>query len=161
MPSSWRWTNNQEFLEYVHPHAINEVDHVRNYEVFYCFAEACRDLFSSVHELRGALDALDGWLKGHKEIDDAGLAIGVDICHHGEMMLLFQRRLALGMGAYAFLHGKDSVEHCAHKLTSHTTRRDLKQLRSDTAELLSAFDAALLEDARFLMDSGFARVSQL
>lgn len=152
MRSSWRWANNDEFLEHVRPHALNEVDHVRNYEVSYCFAEACHTLFGSVHELETSLAALDQWLERHREIDADGLSIGIDICHHGEMMLLFQRRLAVGMGAYGFLHGKDGIEHYAHDLSSHTSRRDLEQLGRDTAELLAAFDAALREDAHFLVD---------
>jgi hypothetical protein len=153
MASSWRWASNEEFIEYVHPHALNEVNQVRNYERSYCFAEVCRELFNSVHELETSLSALDEWLGSHREIDADGLSIGVDICHHGETMLLFQRRLAVGMGAYGFLHGKDGIEHFAHKLSSHTTRRDLKQLRTDTAGLLSAFDDAMREDAHFLVDS--------
>jgi hypothetical protein len=110
-------------------------------------------MFENVARLTRSWSSLDAWLKNHHEIDDDGLAIAIDICHYGELLLLFQRRLAVGMGAYGFLHGKDAIEHAAHPLSSHTSRRDLEQLSTDVGELLAAFDTALREDARLLVDS--------
>lgn len=152
MPSSWRWTTNDEFIEYVEPHSLNEVNNVRNYQVFHCFAEACRDLFENVDTLRTSLESLEKWLETHKLVDDEALAIANDICWNGEHMLLFQRRLAVGMGAYSFLHGKGGIERATHKPGKPTGRYALERLCKDTRQLLAAFDEALSNDAKFLVD---------
>jgi len=153
MASSWRWSNDEEFEKYVQPHAIKHLNYVRRYAVSYCFGEVLQKLFDDIGELRVGVKALHSWLETHKTIDEEGLDIAIDLCHHGESMLLFQRRLAIGKGAYGFLHGKDGIEHSDHELTKHTSRHDLVQLHDDVEELLSAFDAELQEDARFLVDN--------
>jgi len=151
MPSSWRWTKTEDFIEYVNPHALNKVDHVRNQRVLYCFAESCQTLFDHVAALRQLLARLRSLLAESKAINVESLNVAVEMCHHGESMLLLQRRLAIGSGAYAFLHGKDAVKHAAHELSKPTFRHHLVQFCKDTEELLTAFDAALHEDAAFLV----------
>ncbi len=152
MPSSWRWAKTEDFIENVHPHALNEVNHVRNQRVFYCFAELCQELFDHVARLRQSLARLRLLLADSRDFNVECLNEAIDICHHGESMLLLQRRLAIGMGAYAFLHGKEGIEHAAHELSKPTSRHDLEQLCEDTEELITAFDAALHEDSKFLVD---------
>jgi hypothetical protein len=145
-----------DFKEHVFPHAINEVDHVRNYEVHYSFADGCRELFSHVAKLEEGLALLRGWLKqGNPEADNDILAVATSLCHHGELMLLFQRRLATmpgGEGAYGFLHGKETVERYIDDRSKPPSRYELEQLSDDVDTLLKSFDDAMARDQRFLLD---------
>jgi len=152
MPSSWRWSNDEEFRENVFPHALNENDHVRRAAISNCFAENCRDLFDNARKLRDGCEELTVLLEENQDEISEALGIAIEMCQDGEEMLLFQRRLAVGMGAYGFLHGKEAIEHFCHKTSKPTSRHDLERFCDDVFDMLQAFDSALLDDAKFLAD---------
>lgn len=152
MPSSWRWANDEEYREHVSPHAISGNNHVRRYETSFCFAENCRILFDNVRDLEAANTRLAKVLEDPKGRLSDAQDIAEGMCQDGEEMLLFQRRLAITMGAYDFLHGKESIEKAMRDASKGVSRFELEQFRDDVAKMLQAFDIALSEDAKFLAD---------
>ncbi len=111
-------------------------------------AEHVRTLLSELHKL--------GYGKPDGNSDDpanlqSAKALATELIHYGDELLLYHKRLAIGSGAYGFLHQHDIAEHFARY---HDVRiaRELDQLARDTDDLLRAYDRLVEEDPRLLLD---------
>lgn len=153
MKSSWRWDSDEEFRENTDPQHINPVSHVRNYERMYSFAQCAREMYKDLAELRDANKRLAQALEATSLRSDLSDVhdIALDVCHHGERILLFQKRLALSDTAYGFLHSKDAIEHADHHPDHKATLIDFQHLGSDTDALLQGFDNFEREDVDYLV----------
>jgi hypothetical protein len=153
MTSSWRWDSDDEFRDGVQPHAINKVAYVRQSWTIFSFAQIARRVYEDLTELRAALERLEALIK-EKETPlmlEQAARVAVDVCHFGESILRYQKRLALSDHAYGFLNGKEAIPHAAHQTTGPPTLWDLRQLAKDTQELLAGFNQLEVEDADFLV----------
>jgi hypothetical protein len=114
--SSWRWDSDEEFRANTNPQFINPVRHVWNYERLYSFAQCGQEMYKDLAELRDANERLAQALEAtSRRGDHSGVHnVALDVCHHGEKLLLFQKRLALSDSAYGFLQSKDAIEHELH-----------------------------------------------
>lgn len=153
MTSSWRWDSDEEFQEYVQPHALNPVPHVRHSYTILSFADCVRHLFEDLAQLRQTLERLETLLEQQiaPSLLDQASALAIDICHFGESVLVFQKRLVMNQHAYGFLHGKEAIPHAAHSTHRPPTLYDLRQLAEDTRELLDGFKEMERADADFLV----------
>lgn len=153
MTSSWRWDSDEEFEEYVQPHAINPVRHVRHSYTILSLAQCARELYENLANLRQALEQFETLLEQEPTPDamEQARTLAIEICHFGESVLVFQKRLVLDMHAYGFVHGKDAIPHAAHQTHRPPTLYDLRQLAEDTRELLDGFEEMARADADFLV----------
>ena len=107
MKSSWRWPNNEDFCRNVDPRHKNPVDQVQNYEVMYSYAQGLREFYGDFFAFREANNRLKAALrKARRRNSDSNSVhdLALDVCHYGEMVLLFQRRLALTEAAGGFVN---------------------------------------------------------
>lgn len=153
MTSSWRWDSDDEFQEYVFPHALNRVPYVRQSYTIFSFAECARQLYEDLAKLREALERLEALLEQETapSLLDQASKVAIDICHFGESVLRYQKRLVLSHHAYGFLHGKDAIPHAAHQTHRPPGLHELEQLAKDTRELLAGFNELERTDAEFLI----------
>jgi hypothetical protein len=151
--STWRWQSDEEFREWVQPHAINEVRYVAQSYRLFSFAECAHKVYSNFESLKSSNERLRGLLElkeTNRNLEKAR-RVAIDICHHGEMLLVWQRRLAMGEGGYGFVHGKEAIEHFKHQTGNPSTYSDLHQLVEDVDGLISMFYELELEDSKFLV----------
>jgi len=151
--SSWRWDSDEEFRANTNPQHINPVRHVWNYERLYSFAQCAREMYKDLAELRDANEQLAQALEATSRRGDLSDVheIALDVCHHGEKILLFQKRLALSDSAYGFLTSKDAIEHAAHHPDHKASFIDFEHLRRDTDVLLQGFLELEREDVEYLV----------
>ena len=155
MNSSWRWASNEEFCRNVDPQHINPVDHVRNYETMYSYAQGLREFYSEFGALRDANENLKKALLAQRRrgnlVSDDVHTLALDVCHHGEMVLLFQRRLALSDVAGGFLNSKSSIGHAMYlPKKAHAHHLDVERLAEDTDALIQGFFELEQADEKFL-----------
>ncbi len=153
MKSSWRWDSDEEFRESTNPQFINPVRHVWNYERLFSFAQCAQEMYNNLAELRNSNERLMQALETTSRRGDLSDVhkIALDVCHHGEMVLLFQKRLALSDSAYHFLHSKDAVEHAAHHPEHKASFIDFEHLGRDTDVLLQGYLEFESEDVEYLV----------
>jgi len=151
--SSWRWDSDEEFRANTNPQHINPVRHVWNYERLYSFAQCAREMYKDLAELRDANEQLAQALEATSRRGDLSDVheIALDVCHHGEKILLFQKRLALSDSAYGFLTSKDAIEHAEHHPNHKASYIDFEYLRRDAEILIQGFLELERADVEFLV----------
>ncbi len=131
LPSSWRWNDIDEFREHVNPRHINEVDYVRHAWTVFSWANSLERYFESLDAFLTALQKAEELMhskNGREEFFAPMNEHMLDIGHHGEMILLYRKRLANTREAQDFIHGKEFIHHAAHTLHRPSHKLELERL---------------------------------
>ena len=153
--SSWRWPSDEEFTETVDPLHINEVSHVSHAWRIRSWANSLSDFFEALRSFSEACNDAERRLKlGRKELIKMCKPMDETMCdigHHGEMLLLYQRRLATDDAAQNFIHYKDFIQHAAHELHRESHPLEIERLISAAIEFRTLIYDALRKSDEFVV----------
>jgi hypothetical protein len=118
------------------------------------FVSSLREFYENLDAFAEALHKLESLrrehkLRDHEEVDELCL----ELVSNGEMILLYQRRVALMDLAYGFLHSKNDVGHYANP-RHPMTYAQIERLIKDSRDFFNAVERELLRADDFLMHHG-------
>jgi hypothetical protein len=155
----WLWQSFDEFKEWVQPVVLDRPG-AFNHARLQTWFEAQGDLHRSFDELQeksGELRRLIFAGAGDERLVEDPAILGsahrllIDICHAGETILLYHKRLAISRAAYGFINQHDILEHWERYSSTKRIYRELAQLTEDTDELLTGYRTLSEVDDSFLV----------
>src|SRR5229473_3266739 len=154
---AWLWSSWQEYLDYVHPVAVNSRGHF-NAAVRRSTFEAESQLADAVRQLSGSMQSLaelgftgkdDNVPPNDASILQRARRLVIELIYAGEELLLYHERLARSMASYGFLHQHDILEHWDRY--GDGVFREIDQLITDASELLAGYHEIKEADEQFLV----------
>lgn len=158
---AWLWNSWEEYVDIVHPVAVDSPQRVRLSRRESWF-EAEHSLYKAVHNLEEKSQAL--CQLGFRRKDDAGpvhdrALVGqaqplvLDAVYAGEELLLYHKRLAESKAAYGFLHQHTLPDHWHRYAETRRIVREISQFISDVEELLQGYEAMAEAEDEFIVGS--------
>jgi len=158
---TWLWNSWEEYVDIVHPVALDSPQRVRMsqmdswFDAGHCLYKALRELEEKSHALyelgfRGKDDpepACDPVLVGQ------AYPLVMDAVHAAEELLLYHKRLAKSKAAYGFLHQHSLPNHWSRYTQTRRIVREINQFMSDVEELLQGFEAMKEAEDEFIVGS--------
>jgi hypothetical protein len=150
--SSWRWPSDQVFEDNTDPVHINPGRQVVLSWRSRAFVSTLREFYNCLDGFTEALHKLQHLRQEHKLRDNQEVEeLCLDLAYNGEMILLYQRRVAQMDLAYGFLHSKNDVGHYANP-RHPMTYAQIERLIKDSADFLNSVEREILRADDFLMD---------
>lgn len=128
------------------PLHINPVPHVWQSWTLKSWVYCLREFFDALHEFGKLCDELNRVKDDQVELErltEPTHGALIDLGHCGEMLLLYQHRLAKSDAAYNFIHAKEFIQHEAHKLGR-------KSRVAEIEDLIEASNAFYMEVLKWL-----------
>jgi hypothetical protein len=158
---AWLWDSWEEYVEIVHPTAVDSPQRVHISQMDSWF-ETEHSLYKADRELEEKSHALSQL--GFGGSDDAAPAydqalvgqaypLVMDAVYAGEELLLYHKRLAKSKAAYGFLHQHTLPDHWNRYAQTRRIVREISQFMSDVDELLRGFEAMAEAEDEFIVGS--------
>src|SRR6266480_2205285 len=155
------WASYDEYAEYVQAQYVQKslFRHRTSQSLLDQVTELQRsaDMMSAAAQQLGKL-GYDGERARPTDSDDAESAppsargICIDLCHHGEEVLMYAKGLAQSYEADDFLHEKDILEHWDRYDRSHRIHDELNELLAAAWTLYNGLQNAINSTEDFLLD---------
>ena len=156
---AWLWDSWEEYVDAVHPVAVDRPGLLRLSHRDSWFETESR-LLSAVRKLQEAIHSLSELGFTGRDHDrppkDAANSkkaesVVLDAVYAGEELLLYHKKLAESEAAYGFLHQHDMIEHWDRYERTGRVGSEIHQLVSDISELLQGFQEFSRTDDKFIV----------
>src|SRR5258708_7143468 len=158
---AWLWDSWEEYVDIVHPVAVDSPQRVRMSQRDSWF-EAEHSLYKALRELEEKCHALHQL--GFRGKDDAApehdpvlveqaYPLVMDAVHAAEELLLYHKRLAKSKAAYGFLHQHSLPNHWSRYTRTHRIVREINQFMCDVEELLQGLEGLKEAEDEFIVGS--------
>jgi len=146
---AWLWDSWEEYVDVVHPVAVESPHRVRLSQEDSWF-KAEHSLYKTAGKLEKNLRALgqlgfggcNAAAPAHDQVlVEQAYPLVMEAVYAGEELLLYHRRLAKSKAAYGFLHQHSLPDHWNRYAKTHRIIIEINQFVSDVDELISGFEA--------------------
>jgi hypothetical protein len=156
---AWLWNSWEEYVDIVHPVALDSPGRVRLTQQSSWFEMECH-LWKAVEELKDNVQSLRelGFTGSDHDrppsdpsIIDKAAPLVLEAVYAAEELLLYHKRLAKSDAAYGFFHQNDVLEHWDRYAKTGRIAKEIHQLMSDIDKLLQGYRELVQGEDRFIV----------
>lgn len=158
---AWLWDSWEEYVDIVHPVAMDSPQRVRQSQRDSWF-ENQKALYKAVGSLEeksyalsqlGFIGSADAAPVYDQALVEQAAPLVLDAVYAGEELLLYHKRLAKSKAAYGFLHQHGLPDHWYRYAKTRRIIREISQFVSDVDELLRGLEGMAEAEDEFIVGS--------